>query len=152
MTTAIASTSKAFPFSQGDNKFGEFISDIPRFYAPTMTTVVDDQPSFRTTSMDTYVTDPELFMGDDCDTYYQQTLMNSDFLQPLNNDIDGYTKTNKDLNVNLFCSSSTQAHQRLEMLLAHVVAANQSFNQQVDIDGGSNAQNNKNNKGKGKLT
>ncbi len=59
-------------------------------------------------------------MGDDCDTIYQVTLLNSNLLQLLTNDIDGFTKT-KDLDVTIFNSpEKCKAHQRLGMLLAHV--------------------------------
>lgn len=139
--TAIASssTSKAFPFSQGINNFDEFISDLPHFYGTSTTTGTElgsrsrAPATFKT--IDTYLKDPEFFMGDDCDTYYQDTLLNSDLLQYLESDIDGFTKTNKDLNVNeLFASTPQIAHQRLEMLLSHMKFSIQQEKEQLFRD------------------
>lgn len=140
MTTVASSSSKEFPFAQTRNstlKFEELISQIPFFYS-TSSTFIDDHHNssssssstshsskFRTaTPIDTssyYKNDPELYMGDDSDTLYQNTLMNSNLLQILTSDIDGFSKNSKELDLKIFSSPEKQrAHQRLGMLLAHV--------------------------------
>ncbi|CAO3634957.1 unnamed protein product [Mucor hiemalis] len=118
MTTVASSSSKEFPFAQARNstlKFEELLSQIPFFYSSSSTFIDDHSNSnsnttttssssksssnkFRTvTPLDTsvYHNDPELFMGDDCDTLYQNTLLNSNLLQILTSDMDGFSKTIK---------------------------------------------------------
>lgn len=121
---AVASSSSSskgtFPFSDRTLKFDEYISDISCYYSSP--TAIDDcnntikSTSFRTNKL--FANDPELYMGDDCDTRYESMLMNSDLINLLNTDFDGFSKTNQDLNVNVFAKHKAQ--KRLEMLLAHV--------------------------------
>lgn len=128
MTTVASSSKSRFPFSHRV-KFDDLISEIPYFYeSPSH---IDPAPAtFKTTPYH----DPELYMGDDCDTSYEMMLMNSGFM--MSKDIDGFSKANQDLNMNMFNSPEKhKAHQRLEMLLAHV---NSTFS-------------NSNEKGKGKM-
>ncbi|KAG2228927.1 hypothetical protein BDF21DRAFT_422900 [Thamnidium elegans] len=120
-TVASSSSSKGtFPFSHGTLKFDEYISNISCYYSSP--TVIDDcnnttkSTTFRTNTL--FANDPELYMGDDCDTHYESMLMNSELINLLNTDFDGFSKTNQDLNVNVFAKHKAQ--KRLEMLLAHV--------------------------------
>jgi hypothetical protein len=134
MAAVASSSSKGFPFTQHKStlQFEELISEIPFLYSNN--SIIDDYASnksnatnFRSSStiVDSstaiYLNDPELYMGDDCDTLYQDTLLNSNLLQLLTNDIDGFTKNHQELDVNIFNSPEKhKAHQRLGMLLAHV--------------------------------
>ncbi|KAG2205790.1 uncharacterized protein EV154DRAFT_185016 [Mucor mucedo] len=126
--TAVASSSKgSFPFSHGKNslKFDKFVSEIPLFYS-SPAVIESNNPTFRTTaSLASYVNDPELYMGENCDAGYEHMLMNSDLCQLLDNDIDGFSKTNQNLDVDMFSSpEKRRAQKRLQMLLTHV---NHSF-------------------------
>lgn len=126
--TALASSSKGnFTFTHGQNtlKFDEFVSEIPRFYS-SPAVIESSTATFRTsTSLASFVNDPELYMGDDCDAGYENMLMNSDLCQLLKSDIDGFSKANQNLDIDMFCSpEKRRAQKRLQMLLTHV---NHSF-------------------------
>ncbi|KAI9348824.1 hypothetical protein BD770DRAFT_395056 [Pilaira anomala] len=138
MTTVASSSSKSrFPSFSHRVKFDDLISEIPYFYDAS-THIDPAAPAATTFKTTASYHDPELYMGDDCDTSYEMMLMNSEFM--MNKDIDGFSKTttNQDLNIHLFHSPENhkKAHQRLEMLLAHV---NSTFS------------NSNNEKGKGKM-
>ncbi|GAA5817837.1 hypothetical protein MFLAVUS_011396 [Mucor flavus] len=119
-SSSSSSSKGAFPFSDGTLKFDEYISDISCYYSSP--TAIDDcnnttkSTKFRTNKL--FANDPELYLGDDCDTHYESVLMNSDLINLLNTDFDGFSKTNQNLNVNVFAKHKAQ--KRLEMLLAHV--------------------------------
>lgn len=128
MTAVASSSSKgSFSFSHGKRilKFDEFVSEIPRFYSSPATNESSNTTFRTTTALSSFVNDPELYMGDNCDTGYENMLMNSDLFQLLDSDIDGFSKTNQNLGVDIFCSpEKRRAQKRLQMLLAHV---NHSF-------------------------